>query len=37
MEFKHLFTREEAESALPLVRRIVADILETAWEDPEAG
>jgi hypothetical protein len=30
MEFKRLFTREEAESALPLVRRIVADILETA-------
>ncbi len=30
MEFKRLFTRQEAESALPLVRRIVADVLETA-------
>jgi hypothetical protein len=30
MEFKRLFTQREAESALPLVRRIVADILETA-------
>lgn len=29
MEFKRLFTREEAESTLPLVRRIVADILQT--------
>jgi hypothetical protein len=29
MEFKRLFTRQEAESALPLVRRIVADVLET--------
>jgi hypothetical protein len=30
MEFKRLFTRREAESALPLVKQIVADILETA-------
>jgi hypothetical protein len=30
MEFKRLFTPQEAESALPLVRQIVADILETA-------
>jgi len=30
MEFKRLFTRLEAESALPLVRQIVADVLETA-------
>jgi hypothetical protein len=30
MEFKRLFTRAEAESALPLVRQIVADILATA-------
>jgi len=30
MEFRRLFTPEEAESALPLVRRIVADILSTA-------
>ncbi|MGO9308781.1 MAG: DUF2203 domain-containing protein [Spirochaetia bacterium] len=30
MEFKRLFTRQEAESALPLVRQIVADVLETA-------
>jgi len=29
MEFKRLFTQQEAERALPLVRRIVADILET--------
>jgi len=30
MEFKRLFTRAEAESALPLVRQIVDDVLETA-------
>jgi hypothetical protein len=30
MEFKRLFTQSEAERALPLVRRIVADVLETA-------
>jgi hypothetical protein len=30
MEFKRLFSRSDAESALPLVRQIVADILETA-------
>jgi hypothetical protein len=30
MEFKRLFTRREAESALPLVRQIVDDVLETA-------
>ena len=30
MEFKRLFTLREAESTLPLVRQIVADVLETA-------
>jgi hypothetical protein len=30
IEFKRLFTRREAESALPLVRQIVADILDKA-------
>jgi len=30
MEFARLFTRSEAERALPLVKRIVADILEGA-------
>jgi hypothetical protein len=30
MEFKRLFTQREAESALPLVKQIVADVLETA-------
>ncbi len=30
MDLKRIFTREEAERALPLVRQIVADILETA-------
>jgi hypothetical protein len=30
MEFKRLFTRHEAESTLPLVRQIVADVLKTA-------
>ncbi len=30
MEFKRLFTHREAESALPLVRQIVGDILEKA-------
>ena len=29
MDFKRLFTRSEAERALPLVKRIVADILDT--------
>jgi hypothetical protein len=37
MEFKRLFTREEAERTLPLVRRIVADILKTAERIREAG
>ena len=30
MEFRRLFTVQEAERTLPLVRRIVADILKTA-------
>jgi len=30
MEFKRLFTQREAESSLPLVKQIVADVLETA-------
>ena len=30
MEFKRLFTQREAESALPLVRQIVDDVLQTA-------
>ncbi len=37
MEFRRLFSREEAERALPLVRRIVADILKTAGSIREAG
>jgi hypothetical protein len=37
MEFKHVFTRQEAESTLPLVRQIVADILETARKIRAAG
>src|SRR5208283_3191952 len=36
MEFKRLFTQREAESALPLVRQIVADVLETARRIREA-
>jgi hypothetical protein len=30
MEFKRLFTQREAESTLPLVKQIVADVLDTA-------
>jgi len=37
MEFKRLFTPSEAESALPLVRSIVSDVLETARRIREAG
>ena len=37
MEFKRLFTQREAESTLPLVRQIVADILETARRIRELG
>jgi len=37
MEFKRLFTQREAESALPLVRQIVADVLETARRIREAA
>jgi len=37
MDFKRLFTPREAQSALPLVRQIVADILETARRIREAG
>lgn len=37
MEFKRLFTQSEAESALPLVRQIVADVLETARKIRELG
>ena len=37
MELRRLFTREEAERALPLVRRIVADILKTAASARAAG
>ena len=37
MEFKRLFTRQEAESTLPLVRQIVADVLETARKIRELG
>jgi hypothetical protein len=37
MEFKRIFTRDEAESALPLVRRIVADVLATAARIRESG
>ena len=36
MEFKRVFTQQEAESTLPLVRQIVADILETAGRLREA-
>lgn len=37
MEFQRLFTRQEAERALPLVRRVVADILEKAAGIRELG
>jgi hypothetical protein len=37
MEFKKTFTRAEAESTLPLVRQIVADILHTADRMREAA
>ncbi len=44
MKFKRLFTPQEAESTLPLVRGIVADILETGRKvremderDPDRG
>jgi hypothetical protein len=37
MEFKRIFTQREAESTLPLVRQIVADILETARKLRQAG
>jgi len=36
MEFKRVFTRQEAESTLPLVRQIVTDILESAGRLREA-
>jgi hypothetical protein len=37
MEFKRLFTREEAERTLPLDRQIVADVLEKAGKIRELG
>ena len=37
MDFKRLFTPREAESALPLVRSIVSDVLETARRIRAAG
>jgi len=37
MEFKRLFTQREAESTLPLVRQIVADVLDTARRIRELG
>jgi len=37
MEFSRLFTRQEAEGALPLVRQIVADILRASRRMKEVG
>jgi hypothetical protein len=37
MEFKRVFTQQEAESTLPLVRQIVADILLTAQKLRESS
>jgi hypothetical protein len=37
MEFKRLFTQHEAESTLPLVKQIVADVLDTARRIRELG
>lgn len=37
MDFKRFFTRQEAESTLPLVRQIVADVLDTARRIREQG
>jgi hypothetical protein len=37
MEFKRLFTPREAESTLPLVKQIVADVLDTGRRIRELG